>query len=352
VLGFAARMSSTPSSTIWLVTLALASHATVSAAAEPSPSDATIAASSTPSVPDATPAPAPPSVQLRDEAEFARAVLLYSSGRYNECVAGFEPLVSPDSPDRFGSSELVERGRVYLAACLIGAGRLQQADEVLRAAVRANPQMSPPDGLVFPQAVIDRFLRVRQELMDEIRRSERQKIQRAQEQAQEQTRRRQAEQWRTKELEYLASQQFIVHENRRWIAMLPYGVGQFQNRENGLGWLFFGTEVALTATVVGSLAVHKYMVDRSNDPNLLQEDVENGRRRAYQVLVGSSWGLLGLAAIGIMEAEISFVPEFREVRTRPLPERLRRSAQAAPSRFVPVVVPSADGFVLGLQGNL
>jgi hypothetical protein len=35
-----------------------------------------------------------------------------------------------------------------------------------------------------------------------------------------------------------------------------------------------------------------------------------------------------------------------------LPERLRRSAQAAPSRFVPVVVPSADGFVLGLQGNL
>jgi hypothetical protein len=80
--------------------------------------------------------------------------------------------------------------------------------------------------------------------------------------------------------------------------------------------------------------------------------VENGKRRAYQVLVGTSWGLLGMAAIGVMEAQISFVPEFREVKTRPLPERLRRSARASPSRFVPVVVPSANGFMLGLQGNL
>ncbi|MBN1609666.1 MAG: hypothetical protein JW940_23740, partial [Polyangiaceae bacterium] len=329
---------------IWLVTLAFASHVAVTAAAEQSPSDPTVAAGSTPSVSEST--PAPPSVQLRDEAEFARAVLLYNSGRYAECVAGFDPLVTPDSPDRLGSPELIERGRVYLAACLIGTGKLPQADEVLRAAVRANPQMSPPDSLVFPQAVVDRFLRVRQELMDEIRRAEQANIQRAQEQAQEQARRQQAEQWRTKELEYLASQQSIVQKNRRWIAMLPYGVGQFQNREPGLGWLFLGTEVALTAGVVGSLAVHKYMVDRSGDPNLLQEDVENGKRRAYQVLVGTSWGLLGMAAIGIMEAQISFVPEFREVRSRPLPERLRRSAQASPSRFVPVLVPSGDGCVL------
>jgi tetratricopeptide (TPR) repeat protein len=339
---------------IWLVTLALMSHAGVSAAADPSSGDSTSAAPSSPRDRDATPAPAraPPGVQLRDEAEFARAVLLYNSGRYADCVANFEPLVAPDSPDRFGSSELVERGRVYLAACLIGTGKLQQADEVLRAAVRANPQMSPPDSLVFPQAVVDRFLRVRQELMDEIRRSERQKIRQAEEQAQAQARRRQAEQRRTQELEHLASQQFIVEKNRRWIAMLPYGAGQFQNREYGLGWLFFGTEVALTLSVVGSLGVHKYMVDRSNDPSLLQEDVENGKKRAYQVLVGSSWGLLGMAAIGIMEAQISFVPEFREVRTRPLPERLRRSARAAPPRFVPVVVPSADGLVLGLRGSL
>jgi hypothetical protein len=339
---------------IWLVTLALASHLAESAVAEPSSNDRTGAARSTPSVSASTPSPAPerPSVQLRDEAEFARAVLLYDSGRYDECVAGFEPLVTPNSPNRFGSAELIERGRVYLAACLVGTGQPAQADEVLRAAVRANPQMSPPDSLVFPQAVVDRFLRVRQELMDEIRHAEQQKIRRVREQAQEQARRQQAEQWRTKELEYLASQEVVVRKNRRWIAMLPYGVGQFQNRENGLGWLFLGTEVALTAGVVGSLAVHKYMVDRSDDPTLLQQDVEAGKRRAYQVLVGTSWGLIGMAAVGIMEAQISFVPEFREVNKRPLPERLRRSAQATPWRLVPTVAPAAGGVVLGFRGQL
>lgn len=280
-------------------------------------------------------------VGLNDEAELARAVLQYDGGRYRECVDELEPLVTSGSPRLLGDADLVERGRVYLAACLIGIGEPARADEVLKAAIRASPQMSPPDSLVFPEAVIDRFLRVRQELIDEIRRAEQDKIEQAQERAAEQARRLEAERWRTKELEYLASQQLVVHENYRWIAALPFGVGQFQNRDTTLGWLFLTSELVAAGTMVGSLGVYRARAAQLEDTQDVQrrDALKNDRQTAYSVILVSSWALIGLATVGIVEAQLSFVPEFREMRTRPLPERLRApQTPTAPAtgRLVPL----------------
>ena len=265
-------MSATLSSIPRLIGAALASTLTASAVAQQSASDAR--------KPNSVRAPVASKVQLSDEAELARAVLLYDSGRYAECVAEFEPLVAESSERKLRDRVLVERARVYLAACLMGTGQVARADEVLRKAVRANPQMSAPNGLVFPQAVVDRFLRVRQELIDEIRRAEQEKIQRAKRIADEQARRLEAERWRTKELEYLASQQVVIHENRRWIAAVPFGAGQFQNRQPALGWVFLTTEVLLSGAVITSLVVEKALSHQVDDPLVNPEDLEQKRNAA------------------------------------------------------------------------
>ena len=36
-------------------------------------------------------------------------------------------------------------------------------------------------------------------------------------------------------LEKLASEETVIHVNSRWLALVPFGVGQFQNRQTALG---------------------------------------------------------------------------------------------------------------------
>jgi hypothetical protein len=69
-------------------------------------------------------------------------------------------------------------------------------------------------------------------------------------------------------------------------------------------------------------------------------------------LVGriSSWAFLGLAAIGITEAQLSFVPERRSIRRRPLPPPPVPADQGKPSA-APSVAVTRDGFALGISGK-
>ena len=50
------------------------------------------------------------------------------------------------------------------------------------------------------------------------------------------------------ELERLASEELHVRHNSRWIALIPGGVGQFQNDQDALGWTLLGGEAALALT--------------------------------------------------------------------------------------------------------
>jgi hypothetical protein len=73
----------------------------------------------------------------------------------------------------------------------------------------------------------------------------------------------------------------------------------------------------------------------------------NGRLQDWQtVLVVSSYALLGVAVAGIAEAQISFVPEFRTTRRRPLPKREARAPTASLR-----VVPQPGGATLGIVGR-
>lgn len=301
-----------------------------------------------PPEPGASASPAPPAetIELTDEAELAKIVGLYEAGKYGECANALRPLLDPKSRQRLRDRQVVENARIYLAACLIGSGRPEAADEPLRAAIRDNMQMKPPDSLLFPPPVVERFLRVRQSLYDEIRRAEDERLQKARREAERRLERERAERERVLELERLATREVVIIKNRRWIALVPFGVGQFQNGNEGLGWVFLTSQAVLGATALTSLGIYTNFDQQArvlkNADNAAVVDTW------YTLFEVSSLSFIAVAALGVIEAQIAFVPEVRERRYRPLPPKLRR----ATSSIQPGVVPApGGGAVLGVSGR-
>jgi hypothetical protein len=293
----------------------------------------------TPAVSAAAPPP-----QLNDSAELARVVSLYEAGKYGECADSLHKLLSEDSARPLRDADVVESARIYHAACLIGSGQPLLADEPLRAAIRQNPQMKPPDSLVFPPQVIDRFLRVRETMFDVIKKAEDERVRRAQELAKQQEERVKKERIRVAALERLAQQETVITQKSRWFALVPFGAGQFQNGKDTLGYVFLTSEVLLAASTLTSLGIETHLV---LDANRLVADGKKPVPSTNDTLATwntamrvSSYAWLGVSLIGILEAQISFVPEQRRVQKRPLPVELRPSAEAVPG-----------GAVFGLSGK-
>ena len=275
---------------------------------------------------------APP--QLNDTAQLARVVSLYDAGKYGECADALHALLSEDGTRPLHDRDVIESARVYHAACLIGSGRPQLADEPLRAAIRQNPQMKPPDSLVFPPQVIDHFLRVREDMFDVIKKAEDERVRQAQEAAKKQEERARRERLRVAGLERLGQQETQVTPNSRLLALVPFGVGQFQNGKETLGYVFLTSEGLLAASTFTVLGIESHLVLQANrlqvngmKPVASTNDQLNNW---YSALKYTSYAWVGVSLIGILEAELNFVPEHHVVRKRPLPIELRPSAEAVP----------------------
>lgn len=324
--------------------------ATRATASKPAPAKAP-AASGEPSS-----APKKPEERLSDEAELARVAGLYEAGKYRECGSELERLLDPLGKAPLRQSAIVENARVYWAACLLGAGETEAADAPLRAAIHENSQMKPPDSLVFPPPVVQRFLKVRDSLIDEIRRKESEKIKQAQAEARERQQRLARDRDRMIALEKLARQELLVVRNRRVLAFVPFGVGQIQNRQEALGYTLMASEVLLGALSITAIAVQSRRAATADElrrqgTTVDEEAHEQDQATWSTVKVLSAWSFVALAVGGVVHAQIEFVPEFLERRERPLPPGLAPSAVPKPTQVSAVPYFDAQGGGLNLSGR-
>lgn len=286
---------------------------------------------------------------LTDTAELARVVSSYEAGKYGECADSLRRLLTADSARPLHDPDVIESARIYHAACLIGSGQTQAADEPLRAAIRQNPQMKAPDSLVFPPPVVERFLRVRETMFDVIRKAEDERVRRAQELAAEQEERARKERIRVQALEELAQSGSIVIPKTRWFALVPFGVGQFQNGDKPLGFVFLTSEVLLAASALTALGVETHLVLEANRVDKVDPSINGRLQDWHTALEYTSYAWLGVTAIGIVEAQLSFVPEQHRVQKRPLPPELRPQRSSLELR--PSASPVPGGAVFGLSGR-
>ena len=112
----------------------------------------------------------------------------------------------------------------------------------------AEPSFEP-DPLTFPSDVLDLFFDVRTKIRDRLNAAAEASARReAERRAREETERRRAAE-RVRLLERLAAEEKTTVRSSRWVASVPFGVGQMQNGDHALGWSLFGVEALLVGLV-------------------------------------------------------------------------------------------------------
>jgi hypothetical protein len=249
-----------------------------------------------------------------DEAgDLEKAYGPYVAHKYGEAEARLRALLDPKTgltdPDRRADA------RMYLGAVLLAEGKRPEAMAELSQLLLDKPDYQA-DPLRVSVDALDALEDARSQLRSQLTAS---KIEERAAAARERAAARQAT------LERLASEELVIEHHSRWIALLPFGVGQFQNRENALGWTFLSGEALLAAgSAVGS-ALTLYNESKANDALVRSEVARSGgyHDRAFSDAIAAdlfagSFAVLAIA--GIAHAEITFSPEqLVEVRRRPLP---------------------------------
>ena len=288
--------------------------------------------------------------------ELALAESRFNGGEYDEAAEILQRLlaepIDPDAPEAESRKTAYLRARPLYAACLVALGRDAEADTVILEQYRADPFYELPPGL-FPQPVVDRFIRVAAENRAQIEAWKKEIIDAQQTRAarQAEIERRRLE--RLSKLEAMAAEERTVIVRSRWLAAVPFGVGQFQNDDVGLGIFFAASETLLIASGVASFVIAQDVKDTRCSEVPPTIDPETGEpincaalQTRFNVARAVNWISLGSAAAlmigGIVEAQLAFEEERVEVRKRPIPP---------PIEVTPALEVSDQGAILGIGGR-
>lgn len=270
---------------------------------------------------------------------------LYISGRYEEAKAFLTQAIEGANPT-LTDPQVVIKGRMLRAGSEWYLGNRSEAITQFEAVLKVNPNFEP-DPIAFPRGMLDEFHRVRDRVQQDAQRNKsceslqliltKERTQCAQLST------------RFKALQSFASEERVVTHHSRWIASLPFGVGQFQNAKFGLGLFFAISESATLLSAIISFTIHERL-PASND---LRFDPERNRSVEFTSRVTNyvSFGaFIVLAVSGIIEAHLGYVPEVYETRKRILPLNLK--GQRSPFRLEPIVssMPGGGGF-FGIRGT-
>ena len=259
--------------------------------------------------------------QADDFQDYQHAREPYDEGNYGEAVTRLEHLVGGTVP-RLTDPIYIQESRKLLGASYLFVSREADAERQFALLVRAAPSqtMEAPD---FSAHVVEVFQRVRARILLQLE-NEAAAVRRAE----EERRLRELEailrdRRRIEGLTDLAQNERVILENSRYLAVIPFGVGQFQNEKDALGIFFAVTEVALIGAAIGTYVAWDSLdlPDLEPDDPRLEPfiDREEALRIANQVLFGVA---VGTILAGLLEAQLNFVPGRVTTRERELPPEL------------------------------
>ncbi len=271
----------------------------------------------------------------RAELEKARAA--YLARNWAEAEERARVLVDPTTGVK--DRAIVSQGRMILGAALIAEGKKEQAADVFEKLILEDPTFEP-DPLGFPSEVVNTFIDTRAQLAERIKNAAitAAKLE-AERKAREEAEREKQRVWLEK-VKAQAQEEKITVRHSRLVASLPFGVGQFQNDEPLLGWIFLGTEAALVAGTVVTLPMYLYARRREAEERNagdIERKADQYDQRADDIQLvnlGLVGGFAVIAVAGVVQANLAFTPTKEERKHRELPPL---------GRLSPVVTPLAGG---------
>jgi tetratricopeptide (TPR) repeat protein len=288
--------------------------------------------------------------QGRAELEKARAA--YIARNYAEAEERLRALVDPST----GTKERVvlSQARMVLGAALLAEGKREPAEDIFEKLILEDPAFEP-DPLGFPGDVINTFIDTRVQLQERLKAAAQTAAKlEAERRAREESDRRAREAWLDK-VKAQAGEERVTVRNERLVALMPFGAGQFQNRQPALGWTFLGLESGLFVATAVTWGMGLYWRDRARAEARqigVVESTDALKARADDLRtwnLGLGGALATVAAIGIVQANVAFVPQFDELKKRSLPPLARATPRLSPF-VVPLVGEAGGGVLVGATG--
>jgi len=262
-----------------------------------------------------------PIVRADELSEFENARGRYDRHDYTRAVDAFRKLVGSDPP-RITNPLLLLESRKYYAASLLFLGNADEARLQFRLLLQQSPDYVI-DPLAFPTDVVELFDEVKGGMRRDL--EQRREAERSREREAEERAAREAELRRQylQRLRVLAEEREVHHANSRWVATIPFGVGQFQNGHRRLGTVLAATEsLAAAASIVTFIGHQTLANDRPSASDVDAANQQQHRWFAANIVSFSAFAVLAIA--GVVDAHLRFVPERVSVEQRPLPLDLDR----------------------------
>jgi hypothetical protein len=289
------------------------------------------------------------SVALADEtADFQQARNAYLKKDYGEATSRFEEMLDP-TKGTLKTKEVIDEAQFCYGAVKFAVGERENAHKLWDKVLSDTKGTYTADSFTYSSEVINDFITEKQRWKNELLQHEQAQAEiDAAQRAKEAAERARLEA-RVKDLETLLSLETVVVQNSRETALLPFGIGQFQNGQKLLGWIFLSTEIAGVLGTCALFIPYRYYIDQYNaartgpgSPQYRQELANEAAAVAQNIRTADFIILGALGAImitGIFQAEIAFKPTVTYTRKRTV------------SGVWPSFAPLPNGAALGLHGT-
>jgi len=218
--------------------------------------------------------------------DFESARRNYDKQNYTKAARGLESLVGGVVPRATNPVVRLE-ARKYLGATYLFQGKKEAAREQFRSLLEEDPDYDI-DPVAFPEAVVQTFQDVKKKVSAERARKDALEAARRQRERSDEVEELIRQQQRIQALEELAATETVEKVNSRWIAALPFGIGQFQNEDRQLGIMFAVTESAVLAASIATFIGHNSLRDENPAP----DEIERARRVEKALRIGN-WVSVG-----------------------------------------------------------
>ncbi len=258
--------------------------------------------------------------QADELSDFEMARRLYERGAYRKAASELEGLVGGEVP-RAQNPVVRLEARKYLGATYLFLDREADAREQFRRLLEEDENYEI-DRVAFPSVVVRTFQEVQAQVRRENAAVRAREVERELAERESEMQAILSEQQRIRTLEELAATETVEQVNSRWIAAIPFGAGQFQNRHRSLGITLAVVESGLLLGSIATFIAHNSLRDEDPAP----DEIDRAQRveRALRISNWVSSGLfVGTAVAGIIDAEVRFKPAIRSTRPRELPAELR-----------------------------
>lgn len=280
---------------------------------------------------------------------FEMAMNAFNAGMYEEAATRFNALLKTETKN----PALLLECHKFIAVSKLFIGDKESAEHHFLELLTISPEYTL-DPIIFPIEIIDFFTEIKAKNQKQL---EALVLARAREKAArllEEAARKQAEKEALMRNVYLEKE---VRKNSLAVAMIPYGVGQFQNGDTLKGVLFLSGEILLTAAAITTYALHESLRSDANHPYESEEEREQAESQelGYRIANHASIvALVTLAVGGIVDALVHYQPEvvtWKTLEEKDVPKPVRPGGSQSKHRITPGLGIGKDSVNLSLTGT-